>query len=200
MNNIINDISNVLSNLSLPDYILIGAIIVLIILVIALIYVLKNDTIEDNTESFEEHYSPIKEDIKENINAIEEVEQSDSNDLNNIVKSIEETNPPRIDMTMYEQEQENTAIISYEELLKRMNQGSIVEKEEMLDNTISIKKLNFDNTIEETGTNTFANDLKEIKNNIVEEVSENSFLFEYEEQEKFLKALKELDKSLKEEQ
>ena len=94
----LKDIISFFHTLSLIDYILYFSVLTLIVLVISLIYILKNNEEEEILKK------PVQNEIEDEI------------DLKNIVNTIDEKPKPIIDMTEYENEQEEKAIISYEEL------------------------------------------------------------------------------------
>lgn len=163
MKQLFSDIIGFVKNLSQVDLLLYFAILVLIILVVSLIYIIKtSDDEEEITESFN------NEDI----------------DLNEVVTNIENTDPPTIEFTSYEKEQEEKAIISYEELIAKNKSGAISYNEEEIENgEISIKKIDLDNIIVENE--------KEIKEEI-----DSTKLFKYANEEAFLSALKTLNELL----
>ena len=103
-------------------------------------------------------------------------------DLEGLTKKLEqEKNSEELKIDNYEKEQEEKAIISYDELLKKKNHYAInYEKEEVVDDLI-IKKVNLNNLI-----NT---DIKDDNSNVVKVIS-------YQKEEEFLKALKELNSLL----
>ncbi len=157
--NIIKDLISVISSLSVIDYILYFSVLVLIILIIALIYILKSDEVEmPNNGSDEMNNEP---------------------DLSLIASQIDENKTPIIDMTAYEEEQEQKAIISYDELLKEKNKKQIsYDEERLIDDCIPTKKINLTEIISD-------------QNNIPE-----ATIFHYEKQEAFLQTLKELNRLL----
>lgn len=103
-------------------------------------------------------------------------------DLEAITKNIEETyKPATIKLTSYEQEQEDNAIISYEELVDSASRSINYESNYTTENGIDIKKVDLTNqesSISETNTRI--------------EVT----LMSYEKEEAFLKALKQLQSTL----
>lgn len=107
----------------------------------------------------------------------------DMQQLEQITKNIEENHKPiNINLTNYEQEQENNAIISYDELIKNKKNFSVNYDESYKpnDNTIEVKKVDLnDYTPRE-------NDSNNIK----------VTLMSYEKEEAFLKALKQLQMDL----
>lgn len=167
----IGDMISFLQSLSLIDYILYFAVLILIVLVISLIYIIKSENYE--TEEFLEEIKPIE---------IKEPEPNEIN-LEQIVNTIDENPKPLIDMTSYEEEQEEKAIISYEELINSAKQHPInYDEEELIDNEIKVKKIN----------------LEQLTNTAIQEDMPkfNVKLFNYEREEAFLKALKQLNEIL----
>lgn len=156
---IIQDILGFIKALTEIDLLLYFAVLVLIILIVSLIYIIK-------TSEEEEEILPVP---KEN-----------QDDLKSIVTTLENTKPPALELTDYEAEQEERAIISYEELLAKNGRGSITYEEENRSNDeITIKKIDLDSLIkkpEEKKSNTFVN---------------------YQREEEFLKSLQDLNKFLK---
>lgn len=162
MKYLIRDIWAFLSSLAIIDYILYFAVLVLIILIISLIYIMRNSEEEPITN--------------------EEMTEDNEINLKEIVKTIDECPKPVIDMTAYETEQEEKAIISYDELLKTASHPLQYDDEEIIDNEIKVKKINID-----------APYSKETK----EPISTNHCnLFSYEKEEAFLNALKQLNELL----
>ena len=192
--NIFKDIYYYINCLNFVDVIFLVAIVSLIILIVTLIYFIKinKDVLtEDDLFKGLDKSPEKKEDIVEKIineNTKEEVveeyndEEGELLDLEGLTKKLkEEENNNEISINKYEQEQEEKAIISYEELLKKNNKYKInYEKEEVLDDLV-VKKVNL-------------NDL--INKNEKEEVSSNVQVISYEKEEAFLKALKELNSLL----
>lgn len=158
----IKDIISFLHTLSLIDYILYFSVLTLIVLVVSLIYILKNNEEEDILKK------PVQNEMEEEI------------DLKNIVNTIDEKPKPIIDMTEYENEQEEKAIISYEELLKTAPIPIQYEKEQMIDNEIQVKKI----------------DLEKLSHNSMEENKVEIKSMAYYHEEEFLKTLKQLNELL----
>lgn len=190
---IFKDIYNFINSLSFVDIVFLVAVIILLILIITLIYFIKI-----NKEVFDENdllNVKIKKEKKEDIvdkiikNDIENNKEEEYNDeegelldLEGLTKKLEqEKNSEELKIDNYEKEQEEKAIISYDELLKKKNHYAInYEKEEVVDDLI-IKKVNLNNLI-----NT---DIKDDNSNVVKVIS-------YQKEEEFLKALKELNSLL----
>lgn len=103
-------------------------------------------------------------------------------DLEAITKNIEENyRPANIELTSYEQEQENNAIISYEELLKNKDSRQVNYDDDYENNIdISVRKVNLN---ENVGTN-------------IPKTKIEVNLMNYEKEEAFLKALRQLQSDL----
>jgi hypothetical protein len=108
--------------------------------------------------------------------------KKDMIDLEKITKNIETNYKPAIvELTSYEQEQENNAIISYEELLASRNNSDVNYDNEYNNNTdIGIKKVSFSNS----------------KGESIGQTKIEVNLMNYEKEEAFLKALRQLQKDL----
>ena len=193
--NILEDIWAIISSLSIVDYILYFGIITLICLVISLIYILKTEKLEqEDKDIFEE--GPLETSKDEEI------------DLQNIVNIIDENPKPLVDMTAYEEEQEQKAIISYDELIKAAQAGSLsYDNEELVDDVIPVKKIQVSPMelpkLKENESVISSLELpqKEPKLEVDTEVSPPPTtaqvkLFSYEKEEAFLKALQQLSELL----
>lgn len=193
--NILDDIWAIISSLSIVDYILYFGIITLICLVISLIYILKTEKMEqEDKDVFEE--GPLETSKDEEI------------DLQNIVNIIDENPKPLVDMTAYEEEQEQKAIISYDELIKAAQAGSLsYDNEELVDDVIPVKKIQVSPMelpkLKENESVISSLELpqKEPKLEVDTEVSPPPTtaqvkLFSYEKEEAFLKALQQLSELL----
>lgn len=172
---------NLIRRLTFVDYVLYFSVVILIILVVSLIYVIKSE----NNEKYL-YYKKEIDDKKEEEEVSDNVDKEELN-LKDVINDINEVAPPVIDMTSYELDQEKKAVISYDELLKLNETKQIsYDKEEMIDDTIPIKKIQVDNM-----------ELPKMKD-------DNSYinheynLFSYEKEEAFLKALQELNHLLNE--
>lgn len=193
--NILEDIWAIVSSLSIVDYILYFGIITLICLVISLIYILKTEKLEqEDKDVFEE--GPLDTSKDEEI------------DLQNIVNIIDENPKPLVDMTAYEEEQEQKAIISYDELIKAAQAGSLsYDNEELVDDVIPVKKIQVSPMelpkLKENESVISSLELpqKEPKLEVDTVVSPTPTtaqvkLFSYEKEEAFLKALQQLSELL----
>ncbi len=103
-------------------------------------------------------------------------------DLEAITKNLENNyRPINIELTSYEKEQEDNAIISYDELVKSRNSQSINYDESYVNNTtVDVKKLDLENN-----TNNYESEPRVI-----------GCMISYEKEEAFLKALRQLQRDL----
>lgn len=147
----IKDIISFLHTLSLIDYILYFAVLTLIVLVVTLIYLIKHN---------DEETVPVQK-------------ESDDFDIKAVVKKIEEKPKQIVNMTAYEEEQEEKAIISYEELLKTAPQKILYEEEQLVDDAVKVKKV----------------DVEQLSSTQPQEKASN---YSYIHEEEFLKNLKQL--------
>lgn len=115
------------------------------------------------------------------MNAIKKAKK-DRIDLEAITKNIEENyKPATIELTSYEQEQENNAIISYQELLSNKDRSQINYDDEFEGTSeIDVKKV----------------DLLNNKGTEIPKTKIEVTLMSYEMEEAFLKALKQLQVDL----
>ena len=145
--------------LRLVDIIFFFAVLILMILIVTLIYFIKinNETEEKDLE--------------------ETQEMKIAKELRDSMKNSE----PTIKFTDYEKDQEDKAIISYDELLNKGNNYELnYEKEEMHDD-LSVKKVNLDNLIKEKNDSTPNLEVRVIS---------------FQKEEAFLEALKRLQQEL----
>ena len=111
------------------------------------------------------------------IMSIEEKSKKTMLDLDKITANIErDYKPINIELTSYEQEQEENAVISYEELKNKSANTSYEE----LDDTRGVKKIDFNKQIDLEHTQKI----------------EVPLLSNYEKEEAFLKALRQLQSDL----
>ena len=155
-----SDIWEFLKTLNFVDIVFFFAVLVLMILIVTLIYFIKINNDEDSKNAKEETAEmKIVKEIQENIGKEE----------------------PTIKFTEYEKDQEDKAIISYDELLnKKSNYSLNYEKEEMQDD-LSIKKVDLDNIMSNQAATTPKVDVRVIS---------------FAKEEAFLQALKQLQKEL----
>lgn len=157
------DIKGFLSTLNQIDFLLYIAVLFLIILVVSLIYIIKNS--EDEEE-------PTKE--KNNF-------KSNDIDLNEVLNSIENTTPSVVKYTPYEEEQEQKAIISYDELIEQNQNNNLYEEEIIDNNELSIKKIDL---------------TKKIEMPVLPKTTDNNKGTNFEKEEEFLQNLKQFLKLL----
>ena len=191
MINVFKDIVQILSSLSIVDYVLYFAVIALIILIVSLIYIIETEK-EENVEEIKEEEN--NKELPMNI------EKDGDIDLQSIINAIEESPKPTIDLTAYEEEQENNAIISYDELVNGVKQKEIYyTKEEMVDDVIPVKKITL-YTPKEPVVNIRNFEITPGEPKIPYSSEEKSDveekIFAYEKEEAFLKALKKLNELL----
>ena len=187
------DIYYFISRLTLVDIVFFTASILLVILVVTLIYFIKinksvfKDEDDDilppmNTKKKEDNLENIVENITENLKEEKEEyndEEAPLIDLNTLTKRLEQEESERVDVSEYERDQEEKAIISYDELInKHKNYGINYEEEKVMDDVV-VKKIN----------------LKDLVNQNIEEykISDDLKVVSYEKEEAFLSALKELN-------
>ena len=156
---IFSDIWNFLLALRLVDIIFFFAVLILMILIITLIYFIRINNDEKPSEQGETQEMKIAKELRDSMKNSE----------------------PTIKFTDYEKDQEDKAIISYDELLnKGTNYELNYEKEEMHDD-LSVKKVDLDNLVNKSNNT--------VKNTEVRVIS-------FQKEEAFLEALKRLQKEL----
>ncbi len=171
---IINDTVSFLKTLSLVDVVFFFAVLALMLLVIVLIYFLRENTGEvDNNITFKQSDNNMK---------IDTSNHDEITSLKAITEALENAEPSSIDLNKYEEEQEEKAIISYDELLKRKNDFAInYSEEESLDDDLTVKKVDLDHLV-----NKDVIVKPEIKVSVIS----------YQKEEAFLEALKQLQQNL----
>lgn len=160
MKDIIENIFGFLYTLSMGDYIFLIATFIIILAFVYVLYLIKRD--EDMGSLYSNDDISYLENVKEKLES--------------------EYKPNEIELTDYEKEQEESAIISYEELIKNKNKMNISYDENYKTDTeeINVKKIMLnDKGIKEEDTKTL--DVK---------------LMNYDKEEAFLVALKQLQKNL----
>lgn len=180
MKNLFYDFTTFIKSLSLVDILFIVAILGLVVLIVTLIYIVKMN----NEEDFE-----FNED--ENIN-----NEDDELDLVSISKEIDESPTKPITLNDYEREQEEKAIISYDELIKTKDipvEEINYKSEEDIDG-LTVKKVDIDELTKPIELPKIK--LKEFKDNELKDSEEKNILISYEEEEEFLNALKKLEQLL----
>jgi len=190
MEHILLDIWEVIKSMSLIDFILYFSVVILMILIVSLIYVIYTEKLEEKQE---EKHDEIIEPTKEGIDIIEQKEESF--DLASVINEINENPKPIVDMTSYEEEQEQRAIISYDELLATSKKEIQYEKEELIDDIIPVKKLSL-NKMELPKEITYIEKEPKIEVDRVEIEEKEESLFSYAKEEAFLKSLQQLSELL----
>lgn len=155
-----SDILLFLKSITFIDYVFFFTVVFLIILVVSLIYFIK---------------------INEEVIASDE-KINDPDNLKAITSSLKNEKPKPITFTSYEQEQEDRAIISYEELLSNKGDYELNYVDEEQKGDLSVKKIDLNNLVN-TQINT-------------EPPKIEVHLMSLKKEEEFLQALKELQRSL----
>lgn len=151
-------------SLSMGDYFFFIGTFLLIVLFVYILYLIKCS------------------DGEEALNAVSD--KKDDFDIEAVTKAIEKDyKPETIRLTSYEEEQENNAVISYEELLRNKDKISVSydDEYEFEEPTLSVKKFDLTNTSETP---------------VIDESKLKVQLMSYEKEEEFLKALKDLQSNL----
>ena len=201
--NFFRDIYTFIKCLGFVDITFFIAVITLLILIVTLIYFIKinkDDPLDEN-DFFPPAGNKKDEDNKkdEMINKVDNTEIKETNekvnneeityndeegellDLEGLTKKLQEDKlAGNLSCDSYEKDQEEKAIISYDELLQRQNKYAVnYEKEEMIDDLV-VKKVDL---------NDLVNKDEQVKIKEVRVIS-------YEKEEAFLNALKELNSLL----
>ena len=171
---IINDTVSFLKTLSLVDVVFFFAVLALMLLIIVLIYFLRENTGEvDNNITFKQSDNNMK---------IDTSNHDEITSLKEITEALENAEPSSIDLNKYEEEQEEKAIISYDELLKRKNDFAInYSEEESLDDDLTVKKVDLDHLVNK---------------DVVVKPEIKVSVISYQKEEAFLEALKQLQQKL----
>ncbi len=164
------DIFAFLKTLTFIDYVFFFAIVILLTLIVTLLYFIKiNDDVLVN-----------KKDKTEKKDKLEETREMAI--VKEITKNMMKEEPKTVTFTDYEKDQEEKAIISYDELLKKDNNYEInYEKEEYYDD-LSVKKIDLDHLILDKDEN--------------EKPVFTGRVISFQKEEAFLNALKQLQNSL----
>lgn len=155
--------------ITLNDIIFWSVLVLIILTLIYIFYLLK----------VESEVSEVKEIKKEKKQ--KEIKHTTSEDILRIVDKLQkEYKPEAIDLTSYEEEQENTAIISYDELLNKVNSNiNYDDKYKNKYDDLDIKRV----VSNHSDTNEYVSLPKAV-------------MLRYENEEDFLKTLKKLQKNL----
>lgn len=181
---ILKTVSDFLSSLTIIDVIFFFSIILLMVLVVVLLYFIKvnEDVVEEDAEEKPYAIENIKNEINDEKEESRFVDEGELVDLTSISKALENLDNTKIDLTAFEEEQEENAIISYDELINKSKTGSINYKSETMIDDLSVKEVDLDNLINEVS--------KE------ESKAVDTHVISYSQEEAFLEALKKLQKQL----
>ena len=170
MENIVLTIGGLIKSFTWSDLFFFVATVVLILLLVYIIYLIRVEETDNNVML--KPVDPTLEKPKKDLN-----EQ-----LDNIVNNLSSSYAPKpIDLSKYEQEREDTAIISYDELLQRSSNDIAYETDYSsgIDDVV-VKKVDSTNM---SSTREYVDLPKAV-------------MMCYEDEEKFLKALKVLQSNL----
>ena len=159
---IFSDIYNFIMALRFVDIVFYFSILILMILIVILIYFIKINKIEEDEKNKlgETQEMKIAKELRDNMNSSDKM----------------------IQFTDYEKDQEDKAIISYDELLnKETNNYELNYETEEMHDDLSVKKVDLDNLVNKN-------------NNVVSNLEVRVISFQKEEA--FLEALKRLQKEL----
>lgn len=170
---VLSDIINFIKTLTFVDITFFFAVLSLMLLVITLIYFIKENSLEENKDDAGPAFLNTEDNAEK---------KTELDNLLEIAASLENAEPQNSNLNHYEEEQEEKAIISYEELLKRKNDFAInYSEEESIDEDLTIKKVDLNNLVN-----------KEVIVHPEIKVS----VISYEKEEAFLEALKTLQQTL----
>ncbi len=161
---IIYDVISFIKSLEFVDIVFFFAVLALMLLVITLVYFIEENKYEEISNE------PLIEEPK-----------TEAEKLKEITAALEASEPSTINLNNYEEEQEEKAIISYEELLSKKNDFAINYSEEENMDDLTIKKVDLDNL-----TNKEIEEKRDIHVTVIS----------YEKEEAFLQALKTLQQTL----
>ena len=181
--NVLKNIKDFLSSLTIIDVVFFFAVVLLMILVVTLLYFIKMNEevkVKDDIEEFDEN--PVEENIQEELKYYDDEEEGELLDLASITKALENKENSNIDLTAFEEEQEKDAIISYEELINKTKTGDINYKSENTFDDLTVKEVDLNNLINESTATKV-------------EVSKSQVI-SYAQEEAFLEALKKLQKQI----
>ena len=204
MGNIITDIISFFKTLTFVDVVFMMSIIGLIVLIVTLIYIIKvNDDEEiDTVKEIVSITSPVEENKQEVVE--EEL------DLSQITKELDKSNPKVIALNDYEREQEEKAIISYDELLKTKDlQEEINYIKEQNIGDLTVKSVDVESITRPIELPKIKAKLQEIDEEdkieekaVIKPIEDDTprhsktILISYTKEEEFLKALKTLESLL----
>ena len=182
--NILSNIKEFLSSLTVIDVTFFFAVLLLMILIVTLLFFIKlNEESKDKDEDIEKIVNDSEENKnEEEVKYYSDDEEGELLDLESITKALENKQNENIDLTAFEEEQEKDAIISYDELINKTKTGSINYKSENVMDDLVVKEVDLDNLINES----IKNESETIKSQVIS----------YAQEEAFLDALKRLQKQI----
>ena len=163
MKEVLENLLGFIYSLSMGDYFFFIGTFLLIVLFIYVLYLIKCSDLEKKDEP----------------------KRKDGFDLEAVTKAIEKDyKPETIKLTSYEEEQEDNAIISYDELIKNKDKMVVNYDDDYVFDIpdLSVKKVDLNNN--------------QKSNNSVPAPKIEVKLMSYEHEEEFLKALKDLQENL----
>lgn len=179
-------ILSMMDNFSNTDLMIFIVIIFLIVISMMMVYLVYSQNKQLTRELYlRDKRDKEKEQVKQKEESTVEYKDAEIIDLKQLTKELEALPKEKtVNLTSYEEEQEEKAIISYDELLEASKKVSINYSDTDIEDDIVVKKIDLDNTgkIE----------LDPIKQELNSRVS----LVSYEHEEAFLKALKQLQSML----
>lgn len=194
MKKIFSDIINIISSLTVNEIVFFTSVMGLLILAVTMIYLIKigRSTDDELTSTSSEDFSDelLTELTQKNSEETDILPRAADEpdtliDLKTLTANLENTEYDAPN-SKYEKEQEEKAIISYDELIKTNTALKINYTEESVDEGITVKKVDMENI-------TSISDIDEITDTIK---TPTVTLVSYEKEEAFLKALKDLQELL----
>ena len=183
--NILRNIKDFLSSLTVIDVTFFFSVLLLMILIVTLLYFIKLNEEVKVKEDIEDLNKNINDEKVNYVNKIVnsyDDEEGELLDLETITKALENKENNNIDLTVFEEEQEKDAIISYDELINKTKTGSINYKNESMMDDLSVKEVDLNNLFTESSG-------AEVEIN-------RSQVISYAQEEAFLEALKKLQKQI----
>ena len=197
MKKMLQDFLSFIQSLNFIDIMFILSILGLVILVVTLIYIVKvNDEDVDVLEDIN------NEDKEENIELVDETNTDEELDLVSLTKELDDNHMKPLTLNDYEKEQEEKAIISYDELLKTKDLSEDINyiNETDLDG-LTVKSVDTQYLTKPIELPKIKEELDEVKEEEEEKDEipvkiEKSILISYEKEEEFLETLKKLQQLL----
>lgn len=165
MENIVLTIGGLIKSLTFSDLFFFGSCLILILLLVYIVYLIRID----------------EEDLNISVKPVDPTKNKEIS-IEDIANDLENNYEPKpIDLSKYEQEMENTAIISYDELVKQANNDITYED-------------NYDSGLEDV----VVKKVDDSKLSATKELAPipEAVMMPYEQEEAFLKALKKLQSNL----